>query len=285
MNLKKLISPIIIIMLLVLSFYYTNKSVAFLKNADPIMKEIKNTEKKYKIDPINAQIVGNNIISGKNGKTIDYEKSYNKMKRYGTYNESLTSLKDLEPVISIKNNYNKYIVSGNKLNRNIALVFTVKENENIERVLSILDKKNITATFFIDGNYLEKNISTIKNIKNHELEILSYNNEFNETFIKTSISFLNSLTNKAPKYCYTEKENTELLKVCEKLKLHTIKPTLVLEKNIYQQVKNNLSNSIIISLDINRYVEKELGATIDYLLQKGYNLISLDSVIKEDNVD
>ena len=154
MNLKKLISPIIIIMLLVLSFYYTNKSVAFLKNADPIMKEIKNTEKKYKIDPINAQIVGNNIISGKNGKTIDYEKSYNKMKCYGTYNESLTSLKDLEPVISIKNNYNKYIVSGNKLNRNIALVFTVKENENIERVLSILDKKNITATFFIDGNYL-----------------------------------------------------------------------------------------------------------------------------------
>ena len=67
--------------------------------------------------------------------------------------------------------------------------------------------------------------------------------------------------------------------------MHTIKPTLVLEKNIYQQVKNNLSNSIIISLDINRYVEKELGATIDYLLQKGYNLISLDSVIKEDNVD
>ena len=110
---KKLISPIIIILFLVLSFYYTNKSVAILKNADPIMKEIKNT-----VSPIDAQIVGDNIISGKNGKTIDYEKSYNKMKRYGTYNESLTALKDLKPVISIKDNYDKYIVSGNKNNRN-----------------------------------------------------------------------------------------------------------------------------------------------------------------------
>ena len=139
---KKLISPIIIILFLILSFYYTNKSVAILKNADPIMKEIKNTEEKYTISPIDAQIVGDNIISGKNGKTIDYEKSYNKMKRYGTYNESLTALKDLKPVISIKDNYDKYIVSGNKNNRNISLVFTVKENENIETILNILDKCN-----------------------------------------------------------------------------------------------------------------------------------------------
>lgn len=282
---KKLISPLIIILLLALSFYYTNKSVSVLKNADPIMKEIKKSEKKYKIDPINAQIVGDNIISGKNGKTIDYEKSYNKMKRYGTYNESLTTLKDLEPVISINNNYNKYIVSGNKINRNIALIFTIKDNEKIDKILNILNTKNVTATFFIDGSYLEKNVDLIKNIKNHELEILSYNNKFEETFIKTSISFLNSLTNKEPKYCYTEKDNENILNICKKMKLHTVKPTLVLKKNIYQEIKNNLSNSIIISLEVNNYIEKELSPTIDYLLKKGYNLISLDSVIKEKTND
>ena len=280
---KKLISPIIIILFLVLSFYYTNKSVAILKNADPIMKEIKNTEEKYTISPIDAQIVGDNIISGKNGKTIDYEKSYNKMKRYGTYNESLTALKDLKPVISIKDNYDKYIVSGNKNNRNISLVFTVKENENIETILNILDKKNVTATFFLDGTYIEKNINTIKNIKNHELEILSYNNQFEETFIKTSISYLNSITNKNSKYCYTVENNDNILNTCKKLKLHTVKPTLVLKKDIYKEIKNNLSNSIIVSLEVNNYVIKELSPTIDYLLKKGYNVISLDSVIREGN--
>lgn len=280
---KKIISPIAIILLLVVSFYYTNKSVSVLRNADPIMKELKSTEKKYKIDPVNAQIIGENIISGKNGKTIDYEKSYNKMKRYGTYNESLTALKELQPVISINDNYDKYIVSGNKDNRNIALVFKVKNNENIINILSILKSKNVSATFFLDGTYLEKNITTIKSITNHELEILSYNNEFEETFIKTSISYLNSITGKSPKYCYTEESNEEILKICEKLNLHTIKPTLTLSKNIYHEIKNNLSNSIIISLEVNNYVEKELSTTIDYLKQKGYKIVTLDNVLKEEN--
>lgn len=247
------------------------------------MKEIKSTAAKYTIDPIDAQIVGRNIISGKNGKTIDYEESYTKMKRYGTYNESLTTLKELSPVISIKDNYDKYIVSGNKNNRNIALVFPVKENKDITPILTILDKKNVSATFFIDGAYLEKNILTIKNIKNHEIEILSYNNEFEETYIKTSLSYLNSLTNKPPKYCYTKNNNLEVLNICKNLKLHTIKPTLTLEKNIYSEIKNNLSNSIIISIEPNIYTEKELSPTIDYLKKKGYNIITLDSVIKEDN--
>lgn len=264
-----------------MSFYYANKSVNILKNADPIMKEIKSTEKKYTINPIDAQIVGHNIISGKNGKTIDYEESYTKMKRYGTYNESLTTLKDLTPVISITDNYDKYIVSGNKSNRNIALVFPVKENEDITSILKILDSKNVSATFFVDGTYLEKNILTIKNMKNHEVEILSYNNEYDETYLKTSLSYLNTLTNKQPKYCYTKKNNQELLNTCKNLKLHTVKPTLSLEKNVYSEVKKNLSNSIIISLEPTKYVEKELGLTIDYLKKKGYNIITLDGVIKE----
>lgn len=280
---KKILSPIIIILLLIVSFYYTNKSVSVLKNADPIMKAIKETEKKYKIEPINAQIIGNSIISGKTGKTIDYEKSYNKMKRYGTYNESLTSLKELQPVVSINDNYDKYVVSGNKDNRNISLVFLGKGNENINNILGILKNKNVSATFFLDGTYLEKNLSTIKNITDHELEILSYKQEFEETFIKTSISYLNSITGKNPKYCYTEKEDEHILNTCKKLNLHTIKPTLVLNKNIYHEIKENLSNSIIISLEINRFVEKELSTTIDYLKKKGYNIITLDDVVKEDN--
>lgn len=245
------------------------------------MKEIKNSENKYKIDPINAQIVGENIISGKNGKTIDYEKSYNKMKRYGTYNESLTTLKELVPVISIEDNYDKYLVRGNKENRNISLVFPIKSKENIREILNILKTKEVPATFFIDGIYLENNLSTINTMTNHEIEILSYNNDFEETFMKTSISYLNSVTGKEPKYCYTEKDNEELLKICEKLELHTIKPTLVLKNNIYSNIKSNVSNSIIISLETNSSVEKELSLAIDYLKKKGYNLVTLKTLLSE----
>ena len=70
--------------------------------------------------------------------------------------------------------------------------------------------------------------------------------------------------------------------MCKKLKLHTIKPTIVLNKNIYKEIKNNLSNSIIISLEINSSVEKELSTTIDYIISRGYKITSLDELITED---
>jgi len=281
--LKRLISPILIIALLMVSFYYTNKSVNILKNADPIMKEIKNTEVKYKIAPINAKIIGKNMISGKNGKTIDYEESYNKMKRYGTYNESLTTLKELEPVISIKDNYDKYLVGGNKANRNIALIFKAYEDTDITTILSVLEKKEVTATFFIDGLFLEENTTTLKKMSNHELELLSYNSTYEETVFKTSLSYLESLTKQHPKYCYTEEENTEILSLCKKLKLHTIKPTLVIKKNLYTELKENLSNSLLVSIDINKLNQAELSPTIDYLKKKGYQIVSINSVLKEEN--
>ena len=102
---KKIIYRLLIIFLLVFSFYYTNNIIEFLKEKDPIMKDIKNTDNKYKVDSVNALIMDNSIIPGKVGKSIDYKKSYSKMKQYGNYNEALTILKEVKPVISIDDNY------------------------------------------------------------------------------------------------------------------------------------------------------------------------------------
>ena len=119
MYMKKIIYRLSIILLSIFSFYYTNKTIEFLKDKDPIMQEIKNTKDKYTIKYLDATIIGNNIISGKNGKTINYTESYNKMKKYGTYNETLTVLKETTPKISINNNYDKYIIKGNSENKKV----------------------------------------------------------------------------------------------------------------------------------------------------------------------
>ena len=84
---KRIFNRVLIILLSIFSFYYTNQVVSFLQENDPIMKEIKSTDKKYKIEAENAITTDNTIISGKKGKVIDYDKSYQKMKKYGTYNE------------------------------------------------------------------------------------------------------------------------------------------------------------------------------------------------------
>ena len=71
--------------------------------------------------------------------------------------------------------------------------------------------------------------------------------------------------------------------MCKKLKLHTIKPTIFLEKDIYKEIKSNITNSAIISLEVNGYIERELSLTIDYINSKGYKFTSLDDLITEDN--
>ena len=80
-------------------------------------------------------------------------------------------------------------------------------------------------------------------IQNHELELLSYNNSYDEITFTSSLSYLGTLTNKSPKYCYAEYDNKEVIELCSKLKLHTIKPTIIIKKDPYKELKNNLSNA------------------------------------------
>ena len=251
--------------------------IEFLKEKDPIMKDIKKINDKYKVDSVDAVIIDDSIIPGKVGKEIDYKKSYSKMKQYGNYNETLTVLKDVKPVISIDDNYDKYIISGNKEKRSVALVFKVYKDTNINNVLNILNKYKVSGNFFIDGTYLENNIKTIKSMKNHELNILSYNNSIDRSLFETSISYLENVTEKDVRYCLGE----EVLKLCSKLKLHTIKPTINIKNNLYREVKNNLDNSIIISIDINSYNERELSSTIEYIKEKGYKILLLSDLLCE----
>ena len=274
---NKLFYRLIILLFLVFSFYYTNKIIDFLREKDPIMKNIKKTDSKYRIDSIDALIVGNNIIPGKVGKEIDYKKSFSKMKQYGAYNEILTVLKDVKPVISIDNNYDKYIISCNKEKHSIALVFKVYKNMDIKSLLNILNENKVSGNFFIDGTFLESNILTLKSMKNHELNVLSYNNSYDKSLFETSISYLENIIEKDVNYCLGE----EVLKLCSKLKLHTIKPSLVIHNNLYREVKNNIDNSMIISIEINNYNLKELSSTIDYIKGKGYKIVLLSELLKE----
>ena len=50
------------------------------------MKEIKNNLNKYKIESIDATINNNIIIPGKEGQEVDVKKTYDAMRKYGSYN-------------------------------------------------------------------------------------------------------------------------------------------------------------------------------------------------------
>ncbi len=281
MNKKKIFQAVLVILLLAFSFYYTDKSIELIREIDPIMKQIKLTTDKYTIKPVDAKIVGNKITPGKSGKQIDYDESYSKMKQYGNYNEALTTFKELQPTVSINDYYDKFVVGGNSENKSAALVFELKDQNNPNNIISTLKDKGTKATFFIDGLYLENNLNLVKEMTPYELEILSYNNRYEEVYFRSSLNYLSSITNKNPKYCYATYDQKEIIELCSKLKLHTIVPTILAKNYPYKDIKEKLTNASIISLPINSSTEIELPTIIDYLKQRGFSLLTLDELLSE----
>ena len=282
-NYKKILEAFLVIILVLFSFYYTDKVVSILEMNDPIMKKINNNKKQKEKPSVDATINDSKMIPGYNGLVVDVTASFKKMKNYGSYNESLLVFEEVKPTISSVDYYDKYIVSGNGFSTSSALVFAVNDDTYLQNVLDILITTDTVATFFLDGKIIDNNKEIVRKIKaaNNEIEVLSYNNAYNESLFSQTLDNLKIITSNAGKYCYASYDNKEILNLCSKLNLHTIIPTLKLESNIYSNLKGNLRSGSIISIKITKENLKEFGVVINYIKQRGFNLVTLDVLLNE----
>ncbi|MDD3821567.1 MAG: polysaccharide deacetylase family protein [Bacilli bacterium] len=263
------------ITLVCFSFFYTEKALTVVKELDPIRQEIYEILDLYNVEAAEAEILNDSyIIPGYNGLIIDVEKSYNNMKRLGTFNEKLLIFKEQAPILSINNIYDKYIISGNKIKGTVSLVFKVDQDDDIQPVLEVLKAKQVMVTFFIDGKWLENNWSIINKLTsdNHELANLGYEGNYDEDFLLWTNNKLKQKTDIRPKYCYVEKKNNLVLNLCGDKKMHTIKPTIVVNNSPYREVKKELMPGNIISFNITNNVIRELPTIINYIKMKGYKI-------------
>lgn len=283
---KKIIKVICVSLFVLFSFYYTEKAIILLEANDPIMKEIKTKSPLKEEKALDAEITGNYLVPGYNGLVINLEESFTKMKSYGSYNDALLVFEEVEPNISIEDYYDKYISSGNGISTNIALVFTVDNNSYTKDILDILSAMKTSATFFIDGKFTDNNSSFIVSLvsNSHEVELLSYDNSYDELLFKASLDKLKTLTSTTPKYCYATYDNEEILNLCSKLSMHTIIPTLKLDNNIYSNSKGNLRSGSIISIKLTESNVQELKVLINYIKQRGFTLVTLDTLLNEARV-
>ena len=278
---KKLIQVTIVIALVLFSFYYTNKTIDIIQETDPLMKQIKEESKKYEVPAEDAKIEEDKITPGKNGKEVDYDETYKKMKRYGTYNEVLTVFKETTPTISIEDTYDKFVTGGHEEKKAVTLVFKITSNSDPTEIIRILNQESTIGTFFMDGLWLENNLVVVKEMLNHELEILNYNDKYEEIYFSSALQYLKNVSATIAKYCYAEYDNKEVIELCSKLELHTIIPTIKVTSSPFQEVKEKLQNAAIISLPINQTTETELKTVIDYIKSKGYKIVKLDELLSE----
>lgn len=272
-----------ILTLLVFSFVFTEQTSMVVKDTDEIMIKIKENVSNYQTDAIDAYISDDTIIPGINGKTVNINKSYENMKRLGTYNANLFEYDVLEPNISIKNNYQRYIVSGNKSKNMISLIFLLDENSKVDNILEILKQKGVKANFFIDGNWLEKNNEKAKEIfqLGHNLGNLSYNQNYDSSSFLWMDTIIKKVINQKFSYCYVEDKKEDVIKICNMNKDYTILPNIILKDNYVSNIKNNIIAGSIISLKINDELESNLGIIINYIKAKGYTIETLSVHLSE----
>mgnify|MGYP000710440095 FL=1 len=277
----KRVYPVILSCLLIaFSFYYTNKVAGIVRGKDPIMQSIKEEKANYEKKAINANVSGDNIIPGKNGKKVNIEASFQKMSQYGKYNDSLYVFDEVEPEVSINTYFDKYVESGREDSKDVALVFDILRFDNMDNVLSLLESNNVTATFFVDGLFMENNRSLLENVskKGYEIELLSYNGGYDKIYFESSLHVLNDITKDRPKYCVAHYDKKEVLDICNSLSLHTVIPSVDTSNNSFGVVKNKLRGGSIIGLSNSRV---NLNTIINYIKQKGYNLVRLDTLLQE----
>jgi len=280
---KKFFQTIGIISLACFSFIFTEKTAITLRDNDELMKVIKEHSDTYKVESENAKVENDTIVPGLNGKSINNNKSYDNMKRLGQFNENLLIYDLVLPEISIKDNYNKYIIRGNPRKNMVSLIFKVESNSDIDSLLNTIDS-NIPLNIFIDGNWLEKNETSLKKIAdlNYIIGNLSYNGDYYNSgyvWINTIIKKYSSQENS---YCYMEEKNASYLNICSLQKSYSIFPSLIIENNPLIEIKNNLKSGEIISFKINNQTLKELPLIINYINSKGYKIVGLDELLSED---
>ena len=285
--LKKYTSYLGVLVLACFSFYYTDRAVDIVKRNDPIMKTIQANSEKYYIDPINAVINNDELITGMNGKKVNIDESYQNMKKINEFNESMLVFDEVIPDVSLSSNYDKYIVSGSITKNQVALVFKVSDPYYVETVNNILLDKNVLATFFMDGAVVETNMEDVLELSSngYQIENLGYDGKYSIDKFGWTNNMISSLTNEDTKFCYTDYKNTSVIDLCSNYQMHTIKPTISVNNYPFTTVKNELESGSIISFNLTEQTLKELPSIISYIKQKGFDLVTLNELINENLVE
>lgn len=244
--------------LLVFSFYLTDFVTELAINKNPLMQIIKSNSQNYYVSSVNATISDNTIIPGIKGKKVNEMETFLNMKDFGSFNINYLIYDYIKPDVSVDDNLDKIIVSGNKSLRQVSLL--IKSNKNI---IEYLNNKDIKYSKLVDVN--------------SELDVNENINIENE---KKSFENLDTLLNKKnlnERICILNYSNIDKCKVNE---YYIVKPTYILENSNYVKVLNEVDNGSIILIDDNLSLDN-FRVFENKIINKDLEFVYLSEIIKE----
>ena len=273
---KKLFKIFGIITFLCFSFFYTDRVMNVISDKDPLKQEIINLSNNYKLSSNEAVVSNDTIIPGSNGREVNVDKSYKKMRTGNVFNDKLLVFNVIYPEYKLKDNMDKYIINGNINKKEISIVFIINNDNNIDKIISILDNKKVVSNLFIEYNYLFNNINKIKKYNNHN--IYSYSDKYTYDTLVIANNIITRTMNNKPIYCLSKTKNKNNINVCSYSNMYTIIPSI---NGGYNDIKSNLSNGNIILLDTSINTVNELNLIINFINSKGYDIVGLDKLLSE----
>ncbi len=273
---RKLFKIFGIITFLCFSFFYTDRVMNVISDKDPLKQEIINLSNNYKLSSNEAVVSGDTIIPGSNGREVNVDKSYKKMRTGNVFNDKLLVFNVIYPEYKLKDNMDKYIINGNINKKEISIVFIINNDNNIDKIISILDNKKVVSNLFIEYNYLFNNINKIKKYNNHN--IYSYSDKYTYDTLIIGNNIITRTMNNKPIYCLSKTKNKDNINVCSYSNMYTIIPSI---NGGYNDIKSNLSNGNIILLDTSINTVNELNLIINFINSKGYDIVGLDKLLSE----
>lgn len=268
--------------LICFSFFYTDKVIEVVREEDKIMIEIQNVKDNYRIEPMDAKIVSNTIVPGLNGRKVNVEKSYKKMKETGIFNQNLMVYDELYPDISVKLHKDKYIILGNSNRKMVSLMFVLDSDKYFNRILSILKEKGVVANYFVDYSYLLENSIQIKEMVGHEFYSYGIQGKYTPDNLLFSNNLISRISENEAIYCLASSMEKEILELCSENDLYTIVPSIIGGTNPYSSVKENLFSGSSILLMMNLETINELSTVIDYIRGKGFEIGTLSELFSEE---
>ena len=258
-NLKKYGKYILFSILVLLSFYTTNKTANLARNQDPILKEIRNVSLEKKLDFVNAEITDDYIIPGMYGSVIDELKSLAKMKEQDAFNSLYLVSQPIKPDISLSDNMDKIIKKGNSKKLRVSFIIDTNSSKEIK---DYLVKNNLKAS-----------ILTTKETYSKDSYFEQINNDFNNYQDLDKLLKKNKINTNI---CVLDNNKTNL-KFCQKKKKYLVIPELVLDKTNIIEVKENLSSGSIIYIKDATY----LDCLVEYIKSKDLKIVPLSELISE----
>ncbi|MEH7118410.1 polysaccharide deacetylase family protein [Neobacillus vireti] len=156
----------------------TASALPVVKQTDPLYQKIVKDAHTYEIEPSDAKIDSVwKAIPGYNGLKVDIAASYKKMKKNGEFDKQKLVFVQTKPKVHLADLPPTPIYKGHPDKPMVSFIINVAwGNEYLSDMLATLKKYNVSATFFLEGNWTKKNPELAKMIVSagHEVGNHSY---------------------------------------------------------------------------------------------------------------